>query len=184
MLKVSENPLSRWPADRPLSQDLGRWSVACVKPRNEKALARELERLEVSYYLPMVKKITLRRDTGKPRKSVICAFPGYVPVVDYRQRKEDILRTGRIFNIISVSDQERFVSELENVRRALDGRLEANIRDELAVGKRAVVISGPLEGVEGVICDMDNPGKISLNVDMFKRAIIITVSPDLLALYG
>ncbi len=178
MLRLSENPNPRWPADRALLDDLGQWWVARVKPRNEKALAWELARLDVGYYLPMIRKRTIRRDNGKPRKSVLCIFPGYVPVVGYEEKKADILRSGRIVKMIRVIDQERFVAELENVRRALEHEMELGLHPHLAVGLRVRIVSGPLQGMEGLVIDLDQPDKIFLNVEMFNQAITVRVSPE------
>ena len=87
--------------------------MARVRARNEKALARELAGIEVGYYLPMLTRRVARRDTGKCRKSLVCAFPGYVPLVGYPERRADILRLGRIVNVMRVVDQQRFVAELD-----------------------------------------------------------------------
>ena len=96
----------------------------------------------------------------------------------YQERKIEITRTGRVINAIEVIDQERFVTELENVRRAVEHAGEVSLHNRLAVGRKVVIISGPLLGVEGVVIDMDRPNKIYLNVDMFNRAVTVTVSPE------
>ena len=176
MLRISDNPLARWPEDRSLDEDLGHWWVVRVKPRNEKALAHDLSRIGVGYYLPMMIKRSIRRDNNKPRKSIICLFPGYLPLAGYEENKTEILRTGRIINVIRVLDQERFVRELGSIKKALDHIKEVGLHPKLAVGQRVMIISGPLEGVEGVIKDISRPNLIYLNVEMFNRAVSVTLS--------
>jgi len=182
MLRFSENPAPRWPTDRPLASDLGRWWVARTKPRNEKALAWELSGLGVGYYLPMVIHRTIRRDNGKPRKSVLCAFPGYLSLAGWQERKADILGTGRIIAVLRVSDQERFVRELDQVQKALAHDQELGIQPRLAKGRRVMIISGPMQGVEGVIIDLHRPQKVFLNVEIFNRAVSVTVPLEQLVL--
>jgi len=183
MLRLSDNPVPRWPADRPLAADLGQWWVARVKPRNEKAMARDLARLGVGYCLPLLVHRTIRRDNRKPRKSIICAFPGYISLTHYKERKADILRTGRIIAVLRVSDQEQFVRELEQVRKALDHSREVGLQAGLAVGRRVMIAAGPMQGVEGVITDLSRPQKVFLNVEIFSRAVSVIVSPDQLLLW-
>ncbi len=183
MLRLSDNPAPRWPAERPLAADVGRWWVARVKPRNEKALARELAGLGVGYYLPLVIQRTLRRDNRKPRKSVLCAFPGYLSLAGYQERKTEILRTGRIINVIRVSDQEKFVRELDQVLKALEHSREVGLQEKLAVGRRVMIAAGPLQGVAGVITHLSRPQKIFLNVEIFNRAVSVIVPPDQLILW-
>ena len=178
MLRVAENPVPRFPIGRPLSQDMGSWWVARVKPRPEKALAWDLARLGVGYYLPMLTKRTRRRDNGKLRKSLVCAFPGYLSVTDYEERKAEILRTGRILNLIKVSGQEQFVRELEQIYQALSHSTELEVQPHLAVGRRVMIASGPMQGLEGIVTDLRRPRKVFLNVEIFNRAVMVMVSPE------
>jgi transcription antitermination factor NusG len=178
MLRVAENPVPRFPIGRPLSQDMGSWWVARVKPRQEKALAWDLARLGVGYYLPMLTKRTRRRDNGKLRKSLVCAFPGYLSVTDYEERKAEILRTGRILNLIKVSGQEQFVRELEQIYQALSHSTELEVQPHLAVGRRVMIASGPMQGLEGIVTDLRRPRKVFLNVEIFNRAVMVMVSPE------
>ena len=182
MLRLSDNPAPRWPADRPLAEDLGHWWVARVKPRNEKALARELAGLGVGYYLPMLIQRTIRRDNRKPRKSILCAFPGYLSLAGFQERKADILRTGRIINVIRVDDQEKFVRELGQVQKALEHSAGVGWQERLAVGRRVMIAAGPMQGVEGVITHFSRPQKVFLNVEIFNRAVSVMVSPDQIVL--
>lgn len=178
MLRLADNPKPRWPADRTLTEDSGNWWVARVKPRHEKALARDLSRLKVGYYLPMMTKRTIRRDNGKPRKSVICLFPGYISLTGYQEKRNEIHRTGRIFKVIQVIDQDRFVEELESVRKALDYAKEVQLHPRLAVGQLVMIVSGPLQGIQGVVADRGRSRKVYLNVEMFNKAVTVTVLPD------
>ena len=75
MLRIEENPPPRWPEERPLEDELGKWWVVRTKSRNEKALAWDLVRLDISYYLPQITRRTVRKDNGKPRKYVVCVLP-------------------------------------------------------------------------------------------------------------
>lgn len=183
VLKYTDNPPARWPDGRALDQDLGDWWVARVRPRNEKVLAWELGARGVSYYLPMLQQTTLRKDNGKCRRSVVCLFSGYVPLVGYIDHRTEILQTGRIINVIAVRDQEGFVRELESVRIALGSSGTIKVHHRLVVGTRAKIVAGPMEGVTGVVLERTGRRTIWLNVRLFQRAIAVGVSPDHVALY-
>ncbi len=178
MLKISDNPPARWPLDRSITTDLGAWSVARVKPRNEKAFARELQKMDLGYYLPLLTKRTIRKDNGKPRKSIVCLFPGYVPIVDYAEHRGQILRGGRVLTVIEVVDQKKFVDELEHIHRAAEHGQLLDSLPGLALGRRVVITAGPMRGVEGVVTDLDRPQTIHLNVEMFNRSVTVSVSPE------
>jgi len=178
MLRVDENPLARFPDGRSIKEDMGRWWVLRVKPRNEKALARELTQMGAGYYLPMFTKRTIRRDNGKPRKSLVCLFPGYISITDYPLIKEMLFRTGRVLRVIKVSDQERFVSELEDIRRVLEYNERVEVHPNLVKGERVIIVEGMLKGVEGVVLDIRERDKIFLNVEMFNRSVAVRVFPE------
>ncbi len=176
MLKIGENPPSRWPQGRSLEEDNGDWWVVRTKSRNEKALAWELTRLGVSYYLPLVSKRTVRRDNGKPRKSVVCLFPGYISVASFPEHKHNLYRTGRIYNALEVVDQDKFIHQLNNVQAAVGSCSILELRQELVAGQSVIINSGPLQGVEGIVCgSRKKPDTIHLNVEMFNRSVSVKV---------
>jgi transcription antitermination factor NusG len=178
MLKVSENPAPRFPEGRLLEADIGSWWVARVKPRAEKALAHDLARLGVGYYLPLIVRRTVRPDTGKARKSIVCLFPGYVPLVGFSERKSEILNTGRVAGVLAVPDQDRFIAELGGVRRVIEAQRSVGLSARLAVGRRVVIASGPLAGLAGVVSSHDRPDRLYLNVEMFNQAVVVKTSPE------
>ena len=178
MLRLDENPLARFPEGKSIKEDMGRWWVLRVKPRNEKALARELAQLGVGYYLPMFTKRTIRRDNGKIRKSVVCLFPGYISITDYPLIKETLFRTGRVMKIIKIMGQAQFASELESIRRVLERTEQMEVHPHLVKGERVIIVEGALKGVEGVISDVREQDKVFLNVEMFGRAVSVRVFPE------
>ena len=67
-------PADLFDSDRPA--DARRWYVAHTRPRQEKALARELVRLNLPFYLPCDRKRT--RVGGSIVSVARPLFPGYV----------------------------------------------------------------------------------------------------------
>ena len=176
MLRADENPIQRWPENRPLEEDMGHWWVIRTKPRNEKSLAWDLKRVGVGYYLPQITKRTVRSDNGKPRKSIVCLFPGYISIVGYENHKNDILRTGRVLCPIMIEDQERFIYEISRIQKAIEYSSELELHTRLAEGQAVVINEGPLEGVLGVVTEIgDGRNKVYLNVEMFGSSISVSI---------
>ena len=76
MLKVDENPPITWPQEQSISDFTGVWWVAHTKSRNEKALAHDLIRKDINYFLPMSWKVHRRR--GRKILSLLPLFGGYL----------------------------------------------------------------------------------------------------------
>jgi len=177
MYRKDQNPPSRFPENALLGHNLGRWMVARVKSRNEKALARDLMEQGIGYYLPMYEKRVRRKDNNKIRKTVCPLFPGYVSVAGGNEERHKILSTGRVAGILDVDDQERFVKELVQVQTVLDSGIEIEVYKNLVPGNRVVVKTGPFANFEGTILESQGESRLIISVNMFRRAVAVTVDP-------
>ena len=74
MLKLSENPPIMWPEEKSICDFSGLWWVAHTKSRNEKALAQDLIRKDINYFLPMNWKVHRRR--GRKIRSLLPLLSG------------------------------------------------------------------------------------------------------------
>ena len=80
-----------------------RWWAIYTKARQEKALARQLFRYEVPFFLPLVPKDNLIR--GCKVRSHIPLFRGYVFLFGSEEERICSLTTNRISRILPVEDQ-------------------------------------------------------------------------------
>ena len=74
MLKEDENPPIIWPEEKSISDFTGIWWVTHTKSRNEKALAQDLIRKDINYFLPMSWKVRRRR--GRKIRTLLPLFGG------------------------------------------------------------------------------------------------------------
>jgi transcription antitermination factor NusG len=171
MLRLTDNPISRYPKDRPLDEDLGRWTVAHVKSRQEKAFAADLINGDISYYLPLIENRTRRRDNGKIRKSLLPLFPGYVAMALDQNTKGRVYATNRVVSIVSVADQRQFVDELLQVQRAIDGNMKVALQPSFTVGQPVRVKSGPMMGLRGEVSHSARETIFVVRIHIFQRAV-------------
>src|SRR5690242_16983199 len=102
MLRLQDNPPMIWPRSTKLSDIHLPWSVAYCKPRQEKALAADLCRLDVSYFLPMVQREI--SSGGRRRQNLYPLFPSYLFFAGKERERLAALRTDRIVRIIDVNE--------------------------------------------------------------------------------
>src|SRR5664279_3310179 len=119
MRRMGDNPPSRFP-EQPIASATAPWFVAHVKPRMEKAVADDCVRKTIEYYLPMVTKVTRRKDNNKPRKSVLPLFPGYICIAGNKEAYHTLYATGRIASIIEIKHQRKFIAELGQIYSVLE----------------------------------------------------------------
>ena len=94
------------------------WTVLHVRPRCEKKMAEYCEFYGVTHYLPLRSKTKVYQ-----RRKVtfdLPVFPSYVFAEVPGEKRDLILRSRSLARMIEVKDHERFVWELDQVKKALD----------------------------------------------------------------
>ena len=180
MLKESENPPIVWPEDISISDFAGLWWVAHTKSRNEKALAHDLLRKNISYFLPMTWKVHSSR--GRKLKSLLPLFGGYLFFCGQESQRVEVLRTNRVANLIEVKDQDRFLDELSGIERALKAKVPLSVHKYIKTGQMCRVTSGPLRDLEGIVLKSKSTARLVLKIDMLGQAASVEVDFDLIEL--
>ncbi|MFH1760718.1 MAG: transcription termination/antitermination NusG family protein [bacterium] len=178
MYRVKDNPDSRFPAGRSLEDDLGKWMIAHLRSRREKAFALELADKQIGYFLPLFERRVLRCDTGKVRKTINPLFPGYIAFVNDGQEHRIIATSKHVANIIKIPNQPDFVKELIQVQRVLDENIELKTHEELYPGTRVRILYGPLSGIEGVVITHDKKSRLVLGVEMFGQSVSMNIDEN------
>jgi transcription antitermination factor NusG len=184
MLTLRENPPITWPGTVPLAEITDPWSVAYCKPRQEKALAWDLYRKEIMYFLPMVYRET--SSGGRRRRNLYPLFPSYLFFVGGESERLSALKTERVVRLVEISDPEqpqfrREIASLETVIRECPGTLELYPR--LVPGARVRIKAGPLRNVEGVVLQSDNKRKLWLGISALGVGATVEIHADLVDLY-
>ena len=178
MLKPQDNPPPVHPPDASIDQLIGQWWVLHTKARNEKALAWDLLSREISYFLPMVEKV--HSTHGRRIRSVAVLFPGYVFLCGSDQDRYTSMTTNRIASTIEVTEQDRIINELTAIQKALNTPKTLDPFPYLQTGRRCVVTSGPLKGVEGCLVHRKNVDRLVLQVHVLGQAVSTEIDAALL----
>ena len=178
MLKESENPPVLWPENGEIHEFSGTWWVGHTKSRNEKALANDLAAQNISYFLPMAWKTSHKR--GRKIRSLLPLFGGYIFFCGSEEDRLKSLRTNRLANLIEVSDQDKLVRELGQIKQAIDAGVDVSPHQYLKEGQKCRVLSGPLQGLQGKVIKMKGITRLVLQVDMLGQAASVEIDTDLI----
>lgn len=156
----------------------GRWWVLHTKPRNEKALAGDLERQGIDHYLPLVRS---ERRYGKRRVRVdLPLFAGYVFMCGDPDDRYTALRTKRVANVIAVEDQERLKFDLRQVHQVVESDEPVDIYPGLQCGRRCRIRSGSLRGLEGVVVRRVGAARIYIEAAILGQSAVVEIDNALL----
>lgn len=169
---------ARFPQERLIEEDLGLWWVMHVKPNCEKQMATYLINREISYYLPILRKTSRVGGLRRVRVTEVPLFGGYICFALDKDRHGLLYDTKKLVRILKVDDQERFVQELRSVAKAIESGQDLTVENRLIPGRRVLILSGPLEGAEGVVVHRQKQSRLAVSVKMFNQSVLAKLDPD------
>jgi transcriptional antiterminator RfaH len=177
MLKESQNPPTIWPQDRQLEDFQGKWWVIHTKSRNEKALAWQMMKKEINYFLPMRWKV--RQTRGRKVRSLLPLFTGYSFFCGNEKNRIEILKTNRVANLIEVKNPRKLINDLKPIDTMIRNGEDIQPEDNVPEGTFCRVIAGPLMGTTGVVINKTGRRRLVLQVEMLGQAASVEIDSDM-----
>jgi transcriptional antiterminator RfaH len=149
------------------------WMVVYTKARQEKALARDLLRREVPFYLPVVKRTAIYR--GRRRTRYLPLFSGYVFLYGSEAERIASLTTNHISRVLAVSDAEELVRELRNLRQLIAADAPLTVESRLAPGRRVRVRQGAFAGIEGTVLVRRGETRLLVSINFLQQGASVEI---------
>lgn len=168
--------LGHWPESESCSDQ---WFVLRTKSRQEKALAEALTARGIAFFLPLFRAV---RYYG--RRKVQSELPLFACYLFVHGQLEDAYmaeRTGRVAQVLQVSDQRGLGDDLHNLRRALEFGATLSPHPWIRDGVQAEVSAGPFRGVRGKVCGLQRRDRLILLIDAIGGAAELEIDQSLLA---
>ena len=150
-----------------------RWWAAYTKARQEKALARDLVRYEVPFYLPLIAKTSLI--SGRRVESQMPLFSGYLFLFASEEERVRTLSTNRISQLVAVHDQARLQRDLRHLKNLIATNATIVVEDQLLPGRRVRVTSGPFLGIEGTIAARRAGFRLIVDVSFLQQGVSVEI---------
>ncbi len=126
------------------------WWCLHTKPRQEKAVARDLRTQGAVYYLPQVLRET-RTPKGRKIQSIVPLFISYIFLKGDLNARLAALRAHRLVNVLEVVDQQTLARDLRQIHTMLSSGLPVTTEDTPPVGASVRITTGPLTGMVGKV---------------------------------
>ena len=160
------------------SQNSGNWYVLHVRAKCEKKVADLCSKHHLNCYLPLSleKKIYQRRkvEVWKP------LFPNYLFAQFRPEQRIIILQSIKIVRILEVKDRDKFINEIEQVRKALEVNPALYACPAITVGTMVKIISGSFQGLEGIVVQTNKCTRVVLNVQMIGQGVSIEIDRNII----
>lgn len=151
------------------------WYVLMVKSRHEKVVATALENNGYPEFLPLYEKRT--RSCSHTRVAQLPLFPMYVFCRFDAHNQLPVLMIPGVLSVVSfgrvparVDDQE-----IASIQALVRTGMDISPCPYVEVGQLVEVITGPLQGLQGVILGFRGKCRMVLSVTLLRRSICLEV---------
>lgn len=154
------------------------WWVAQTRPRQEKALARDLIDVQVPYFSPSTPR--RNRVRGRIVESHIPLFPGYVFIRGTAAERNRVRTSRRVVRMLDVADQATLGDDLRQVRCLTGTGLPLEPASAVQ-GSRVRIRSGPMAGLTGSVLRSAGRQRFVVSVEFLGAGVAVELGSDALA---
>jgi transcription antitermination factor NusG len=151
------------------------WYAIYTNPNHEKKVAEQLVHGSIEHLLPLYE--SMRRWKDRRVRLQLPLFPGYVFVHFALRDRLQVLQIPSVVHLVSFAGQPAPLLEDEviAIRNCLNhgGRVEPH--PYLQAGRRALVKSGPLTGMEGIILRRKNRTRFVVSFRLIMRSVSVEI---------
>jgi transcription antitermination factor NusG len=151
------------------------WYAGYTCARHEKKIAEQLSQRSIEHFLPLYE--TIHRWKNGRHRVQLPLFPGYIFVRIPLAEKLRVLQVPGFVNFVGFGNLPFPLEEMEiaRMREALNSGLLAKPHPYLKVGSRVEIVSGPLEGMRGILLREHGQCRVVLSIDLIMRSIVVEV---------
>lgn len=174
-MKLSTVPFEPMPNQTPEGYLRAQWYAIYTCPRHEKCVANQLEMRRLHGFLPVYRAVHRWKDRRKELD--LALFPGYVFVHLALRDRLRVLEIPSVVSFVSFQGKPAPLpeSEIEALRKGLNGCVRMEPHPYLQTGRRVRVCSGPVAGLEGILLRRKEGLRLVVSVEILMRAVAVEV---------
>jgi transcription antitermination factor NusG len=174
MSSAVQPALSRSVADA--VPQLAQWFAIHTRPRHEKKVIAELDRLGVSTLLPISRQV--RRWSDRRKLVEFPLFPCYafVQIIPSAEKRVSILRSYGVLGFVGPNHGTPIpAAQVDYIRTLMTHGIAAQPEPFVRVGQRVRVRGGALEGLEGIVVDNTVTRRLIISIETIQRSISVSL---------
>lgn len=154
------------------------WCVYTIS-RQEKKLMRQLRKLKVSHYGPVIPK-RYRSPNGRLRTSWIPLFPNYIFLFADDQSRIRALTTNCISKCDKVEEPQQLLADLKRIQTVIQSGIPLTPEGKLKPGNQVRVKSGHFAGFEGTVIRREGKTRFSISIQYLSQGVSVEMDEGLL----
>jgi transcription antitermination factor NusG len=152
------------------------WFVLYTRPKFEKKISREIDRLNYENYLPL--RMTFRKWSDRVKRIEEPLFPNYLFVRMAANEKHDILSTEGAVRLVSIEGKPVHVkeSEIAKIRKLESAGKDIILERSGCAGEKVRVVRGILAGYEGELLRDARTPRLLIKLDVLNQGVSVQIS--------
>jgi transcription antitermination factor NusG len=151
------------------------WYAGYTCARHEKKVSEQLSQRSIEHFLPLYE--TVHRWKNGRHRVQLPLFPSYIFLRIPLAEKLRALQIPGFVSFVGFGGVPFPLEEAEVTRmqEALNSGVMAKPHPYLKVGSRVEIVSGPLEGMRGILLREQGQCRVVLSIDLIMRSIVVEV---------
>ena len=153
------------------------WYALYTKPRHERKVSNHLLQDGFRTFFPQIERWSRRKD----RKKRILAplFPGYLFINAQLKgnNRLKVIKTNGVVRVLGSNGIPVAVPEnqIESIQKIVETNTVVYSHRYLKKGRTVRVVSGPLQGIEGIFLSEKGNGKLVVSVEILHRSVSVDI---------
>ncbi len=158
--------------------DERKWFALYTKPRHEFKAEIEIKALSIENYLPTVTR--LKQWSDRKKKVTEPLLRGYILIKATEKERITALQTRSVLNCVSFKGKPAAIPQfqIDNLKKMMESDDKFYISEQIKVGTKVRVTSGPFQGVEGIVYNADNVKMLAITIDLLNRSVSVKLPPQ------
>jgi transcription antitermination factor NusG len=158
------------------------WYAAYTCANHEKRVAQQLQQRSMEYFLPLYASARCWKD--RRVRLQLPLFPGYIFVRLALRDRLRVLGIPSVVRLVGFDGHPVPVTErdIETIRTRLSGISHVEPYPYLQTGRRVCVLSGPLEGLTGIVVRRKNRTRLVISLGLIMRSVAVEMDDHMLGL--
>jgi transcription antitermination factor NusG len=151
------------------------WYAAYTCANHEKGVMRQLERRSVESFLPLYE--SLHRWKDRRIRLQLPVFPGYIFVRLALRDRLKVLEIPSVVRLVGFGGHPTPlpIEEIETIRTCIARRQPLVPNRYVRRGQRVRMLSGPLEGLTGVVVRQKNRTRFVISLELLMRSVAVEI---------
>ena len=162
----------------PTNQINKNWYALYTHSRCEFKVEEALKTEGITVYLPLTK--TLKKWSDRKKEITTPLFAGYIFIHATEKERLISLQLKQVIRCLTDAGKPAIVPDwqIESLKRMMAVKSDFDIFEGILKGEEIEILSGPFQGVRGIVVEIGNQNQLAISIELLKRSVLVNLLND------